>query len=146
MTKLTAISVLALLCVTSCLAQGDRGTLTGIVTDNSGAVVPVVTITVTNTLNNSVYKAATTAAGAYTVPNLPVGTYRLEFMAPGFKKLERSSVELTQGQVLRLDVTLEVGAVTETVEVNAVASGIETDTPRVSTNMPNSQLRDFRFR
>src|ERR1051325_10488297 len=121
------------LCVTTCLAQGDRGTLTGIVTDNSGAVVPVVTINVTNTLNNSIYRAASTAAGAYTVPNLPVGAYKVEFVAPGFKKLERSNIQLTQGQVLRIDVTLEIGAVTETVEVTAVASGIETDTPRVST-------------
>jgi len=60
------------LCVTACLAQGDRGTLTGIVTDNSGAVVTVVTINVTNTLNNSIYRAASTAAGAYTVPK-PTG-------------------------------------------------------------------------
>src|SRR5687768_13773662 len=131
------------LCLTFCLAQGDRGTLTGIVTDNSGAVVPVVMINVTNSLNNSIYRAATTAAGAYTVPNLPIGTYKLEFVAQGFKKLERSNIQLTQGQVLRIDITLEVGAVTETVEVTAVASGIETDTPRVSTNMPNTQLRDL---
>lgn len=129
--------------VTACFAQGDRGTLTGIVTDHSGAVVPVVAINVTNTLNNSVYRAATTAAGAYTVPNLPIGSYRLEFLAQGFKKTERTNIQLTQGQVLRIDVTLELGAVTETVEVNAVASGIETDTPRVSTNMPNTQLRDL---
>src|SRR5687767_8354576 len=96
--------------VNACLAQGDRGTFTGIVTDNSGAVVPVVTITATNTLNNSVYRSATTAAGAYTVPNLPVGTYKLEFVAQGFKKQERANLILTQGQVLRLDVTLEVGS------------------------------------
>jgi hypothetical protein len=134
---------LATLTVTVCLAQGDRASLTGIVTDNSGSVVPVVTINVTNTLNNSMYRSATTAAGVYTVPNLPVGTYKLEFVAQGFKKLERSNIALTQGQVLRVDVTLEVGAVTETVEVTAVASGIETDTPRVSTNMPNAQLRDL---
>jgi len=126
-----------------CLAQGDRGTLTGLVTDNSNAVVPSVTIAVTNTDNNSIYKAATTAAGAYTAPNLPIGNYKIEFLAPGFKKLERTNIQLTQGQVLRLDVTLEVGSVTETVEVTAVASGIETDTPRVSTNMPNQTLRDL---
>ena len=143
MKNVCKVFLAAALAVTACLAQGDRGTLTGIVTDNSGAVVPVVTINVTNTLNNSVYRAATTAAGAYTVPNLPVGTYKLEFVAQGFKKLERSNLNLTQGQVLRMDVTLEVGAVTETVEVTAVASGIETDTPRVSTNMPNTQLRDL---
>jgi hypothetical protein len=143
MRKLCVASAWILLSVMNCLAQGDRGTFTGIVTDNSGGVVPVVTINVTNTLNNSVYKSATTGAGAYTVPNLPVGTYKLEFIAPGFKKAERSNLQLTQGQVQRLDITLEVGAVTETVEVNAVASGIETDTPRVSTNMPNSQLRDL---
>src|ERR1043166_2512196 len=111
MNSLCRILLTVTLCATACLAQGDRGTLTGIVTDNSGAVVPVVTISVTNTLNNSVYRAATTAAGAYTVPNLPIGTYTLEFVAPGFKKLERSNIQLAQGQVLRIDVPLEVGAV-----------------------------------
>ena len=143
MKRLWAGFATAIVTVTLCMAQGDRGTLTGLVTDNSGSVIPVVVVTAVNMDSNSVFKSATTGAGAYTVPNLPIGNYRLEFVAPGFKKLERSSLQLTQGQVLRLDVILEIGSVTETIEVTAVASGIETDTPRVSTNMPNSQLRDL---
>ena len=143
MKRLWAGFATAIVTVTLCMAQGDRGTLTGLVTDNSGSVIPVVVVTAVNMDSNSVFKSATTGAGAYTVPNLPIGNYRLEFVAPGFKKLERSSMQLTQGQVLRLDMILEIGSVTETIEVTAVASGIETDTPRVSTNMPNSQLRDL---
>jgi hypothetical protein len=125
----------------TCLAQRDRGTFTGIVTDSSGAVVPNVQLTITQTETNAVYRAATTDAGAYTVPNLPIGPYRIEFEAPGFKKLDRSNVELSQGQVLRVDVKLEVGAVTDSVQVTAELSQVETETPRVASTMGNAQVR-----
>ena len=143
MNKRLAVFLALVLWATTCLAQQGRGTLTGIVKDSSGGVVPEVQITITNTDNNAVYKSASTGAGAYSVPNLPVGPYKIEFESAGFKKLERSNIQLSQGQVVRVDVTMEVGAVTESVQVTAELSRVETDTPRVAIDMSNRQVRDM---
>jgi hypothetical protein len=129
--------------VATCPAQRDRATLTGIVTDSSGAVVPSVPLTITNTDTGIVYRADTTEAGAYTVPNLPVGAYKVQFEAPGFKKVERLNIQLTPGQVLRVDARLEVGAVSESVEVTAELSRVETETARVAIDMANNQVNNL---
>ncbi len=94
-----------------CSAQRDRGTLTGIVTDNSGAVVPNVQVIVKNTATNVISKTMTNEVGQYTQPNLPIGPYQITFEAEGFKTLVRSNLDLAVG-VLRVDVKLEVGRVT----------------------------------
>lgn len=141
--KPTLWLILALLVFTSmCFGQRDRGTLTGIVTDSTGAVVPNTQLTITNTATNSVFKATTTETGTYNVPNLPIGAYKIEFEASGFKKLERSNIALEMGQVLRVDVTMELGAVTESVQVTAELSRVETETPRVQSTMANEQVRN----
>lgn len=141
--KLLVVVTAALTFAAVCLAQRDRGTLTGIVTDNSGAVVPSVQLTITNTATNGVYKTATNDVGQYTMPNLPIGPYQMTFEATGFKTLVRADVELSQGQILRVDVTLEVGAVTEQVRVTAELSRLESETARVITSMPESAVRDL---
>lgn len=75
-------------------AQMNRGTLTGSVTDSTGAVVPGVKIIITNTGTNARFETTSNETGTYTMPNLPPGPYKLEFASASFKKLVRSGVEL----------------------------------------------------
>jgi hypothetical protein len=124
-------------------AQLNRGSLTGTVTDPTGAVVPGVKITIQNTATNATYETESNAAGQYTMPNLPTGPYQLTFSAPGLKQFVRSGVTLGATEVLRVDATLEVGAVTERIEITAEVPRLQTETPEVGTSLSNRQLVDL---
>ena len=125
------------------LAQLNRGTFTGTVTDNSGAVIPNVKLTAKNAATGAQYDGVTNDAGQYTLPNLPTGTYTLTFEAASFKKLDRTKVELGVTQVLRVDAVLEVGSVAESIAVSAEAPRLQTDSPDVGTSLSNKQLIDL---
>jgi hypothetical protein len=100
-------------------AQGIRATVTGRVTDPSGAVVPRAKVVITNTGTNETRVVETGDEGDYTIPQLPPGDYSLTVEQPGFKKaLQRFTLETGQGA--RVDITLQAGAVTEQVEITAV--------------------------
>jgi hypothetical protein len=106
----------------SAFAQETRGSITGIVTDAGGAVIPNVTVSVTNEATNVTATATTTGEGAFTVPFLLPGSYRVAAEASGFKRLVRSGVEVRVADRLTLNLSLEPGAVTDTVSVT-VESG-----------------------
>ena len=110
------------------LAQIGTATITGRVIDSSGAVVADVAITVVNTGTNFQFAATTNADGLYRVQSLQPGPYRISFEAAGFKRLVRDGIELRVGDSLPVDATLEVGAVSESVEVKANAQLLETET------------------
>ncbi len=142
MKKIGFTIVLLLYIATLSFAQRDRGALTGIVSDTTGAVVPNVQVSVRNTGTNVVSKTVSNEVGQYTQPNLPIGPYQITFEAAGFKTLVRSNLDLTVG-VLRVDAKLEVGAVTESVQVTAEMARLETDTPRVGTALTGNVVRDL---
>src|SRR5580704_10097478 len=121
------IAAAVMLLSMSGLAQLDRGTITGTVTDASGAVVPNAKIVVKNEATNATYQTATTKAGDYTAANLPAGAYDLTFEAVGMKNLVRANVVVAVSETVRLDVSLQVGESKETVTVNAVEAGLQTD-------------------
>ncbi len=124
-------------------AQLDRGTLTGTVTDTSGAAIPGVRIVVQNVATGAQYPTQANETGQYRLPNLPNGSYQLTFEAPAFKKLVRRGIELGATQVVRVDVTLEVGSVSESVEVTAEVPRLQTDNPEVGTSLSSRQLVDL---
>ncbi|HEY3122141.1 MAG TPA: carboxypeptidase regulatory-like domain-containing protein [Vicinamibacteria bacterium] len=99
------------------LAQTIRGTLTGTVTDTTGAVVPGITVTVTNAATGISSSAVTNQQGAYTIPLLPPGTYQATVEQTGFKKYLRDGIVVQIAQTTRLDIPLQVGAMSEAVEV-----------------------------
>src|SRR3979411_62565 len=92
------------------LAQSDRGTITGTLSDPAGAVVASAPIQARNTETGVLYEAATTSTGNYTIPQLPPGTYEVSVSVPGFKKHTRSGLQVQVAATLRIDITLEVGA------------------------------------
>lgn len=125
------------------MAQLDRGTITGIVADPSGAVIPGVHVQIRNTATNAVYETASNAVGQYSMPNLPPGPYQITYQMDGFKKLVRGNLTLGVTQVLRVDGTLEVGAVAESVEVTAAPPRLQTDSPEVGTALTGKSLLDL---
>ena len=125
------------------LAQLDRGSLTGTVNDSSGAAIPKAQITVRNTATGATYTAQSSATGQYTAANLPPARYQLVFESQGLKKLLRDNVTLGATEVLRVDAVLEVGSVTESIEVTAEVPRLQTETPEVGTSLDNEQLLDL---
>jgi len=122
------------------LAQQDRATLTGSVRDPSGAVASGVKIQVTNTGTNAAYASLTNEDGRYTIPNLPIGIYKLTFLRPGFKTLVHEPVILSVAQTVRIDAEMQLGAVTESIEVREEAPSLQTDTPEVGTVLNSRAL------
>ena len=101
-------------------AQTNTGQISGTVRDASGGVLPGVTVTVTNVNTNNVYTAVTGARGEYVVTNLPVGSYSVRAELQGFRAAERTGFAMTADGRITADFALGVGALTETVEVQAV--------------------------
>src|SRR5215813_1532218 len=100
-------------------AQGSTAQITGAVTDPSGAVLPGVDVTVTQTETGLKRSVMTNETGLYVLPNLPIGPYRLEASLPGFRNYVRTGIVLQVGSNPVFNVSMEVGQVTETVEVQA---------------------------
>jgi hypothetical protein len=129
---------LALLLAAAIWGQSDRATITGTVTDATGAVVPGAQVTATQVSTNTSVKANTTSSGDFTVPSLPVGTYQVRVERQGFKTHVRENVLLTAGSIVRVDVQLEVGATQQAVEVTASLQTLQADTARVATEVSST--------
>lgn len=114
--------------VTSALsAQEFRATLTGRVADPTGAAMPNVTVQAANTGTNEVAAAVTNNQGAFTLPLLKPGTYRLSAEAAGFKKYIRDNIVLNVGDTVGVDIAMSVGESNESVTVQAEALALETE-------------------
>src|SRR6185436_1197874 len=104
----------------------DTGTLTGTVTDSTGAVVVNAQVVAINVSNNFETETVTNTEGLYRIPFLRPGTYRVRITASGFKSFVRESVELRVGATLPINGVMEVGAIAESVQVSAAAPLLET--------------------
>jgi hypothetical protein len=109
-------------------AQQETATITGIVRDQSGAIVPNATVTITNVQTNITVKTETDAAGSYVVPSLRPGEYSVTAESAGFPRIIRTGITLQVAQVARIDITLQTGTLTETVEVVGATSLLDTQT------------------
>src|SRR6476646_7820129 len=136
-----------LLCTISLLgvlsAQTGNGTITGVVTDPTGAVVANAPIEVKNTATGVVFRAVSTDTGNFTIPQLPLGSYELTTTVQGFKRYNRQNITLAAAQTLRLDIPLEIGASSEAVTVSAESTLLQTETGDLSHNITISQLNNL---
>ena len=116
--------LLAVLVFTSLgvLAQVDRATLSGVVTDPSGAVLASASIVLDSPTNGFKREVKSAANGSYQLPGLPIGTYTVSVSLNGFSTSRFDSVVLAVGQSRVLDAQLQVGAVASAIEVNAAAT------------------------
>jgi hypothetical protein len=126
LSRLMAIcSILLLPPALTAQSNAASGNLSGSVMDSTGAVIPGVVVTVTNELTALSRTNSTDDRGQYRVPLLPPGDYSVRFEKPQFKKQILTGIRVTVGQIAILDAKLEVGGVTETVEVTTAANLIE---------------------
>ncbi len=124
-------------------AQLTTATISGVVKDSTGAVVPGATVTVMNSETGLTRSSNTAGDGAYKFPALPVGTYEVRGEHTGFQRALRNGLNLSVGQDAVINLTLEVGAVEQTVAVTAEAPLIETTTANVSGLVGESEVRDL---
>jgi len=138
------VVVLALCAIASPVwGQLDRGTITGIITDSTGGVVPGVSVAAQSLDTGLKTEAVTNDVGAYTLSNLPIGRYKLSYSLTGFKTIERSEVTVGVAQSIRLDVTMEIGEVSETVTVASNAELLNRDNALVATTIQANVITDL---
>ncbi len=136
-------SILSLLCLgADARAQDITGRVTGTVTDPSGAVISGATVEVTNQGTNVSTTATTSGAGTYSVSLLPIGVYRITVMAPGFKTSTVNDVRITIGSSIREDVRLEIGVVTDNVDVTTETPPLETQA-KIATTVEGRIVREL---
>ena len=108
-------------------AQTDRGTITGTVSDATGAIIPGASIQARNTQTGAIHQAGTSETGNFTLGQLPAATYELSAELPGFKKFVRTGIIVSVASVIRIDIRLEVGAAGESVTVEAASPLLKTE-------------------
>src|SRR5262245_29890144 len=107
-------------------AQTGAASITGLVSDSTGATAPGVTISATNQATSVEYTATSNEAGVYTITSVTVGTYVVKATLSGFKTATTRPIQLEAKQVARLDFKLEVGAIEDAVEITAQAPVLQT--------------------
>jgi len=129
--------------VTTLRGQGSTATITGTVTDPSGAVVPGAAVTVLNQATGVDFHQETNSAGVYSFGALIPGTYSVTVAAKGFKTYVNRDLGLTVNQILRIDATLEVGSEAQTITVEAAAPLVNTEEGRMSAVVTGTQIANM---
>ncbi len=130
---LCCFSALLVLCVSPAGAQLDRGGIVGTVSDLAGARVPGAKVTVTNTATNTSQVMQTNGEGNYSVNNLQIGAYSVSVDKTGFKTAVENRVDVPVNQVVKVDFALSPGSESQTVEVSAAATQLQTQSSSLGT-------------
>ena len=133
--RLFVVVAAALTFIVAAWSQGATGTITGTVTDASGAVLAGATVTATNTGTGIQTKSTTNSTGIYTFVEMPPGMYAITVEATGFAKTTLSEQRLVVASNLRLDVTVQVGAITESVTIDAAASQLNVEDAQLGRSL-----------
>ncbi|HEY2016978.1 MAG TPA: carboxypeptidase-like regulatory domain-containing protein, partial [Bryobacteraceae bacterium] len=136
-------SFLLLLCLGVAVAQVNTSTMDGLVSDPQGALIARAEIAVTNTLTGQVFRTITDDRGHWAVPALPTAEYSVTATAPGFKKTTKEGIKMDAGIPATVNLSLEVGAVSETVQVSGAAEIVESATATVSSDLTGRQVSDL---
>ena len=135
-----ATAAMLVLSVAPALAQTDTGTITGLVADASGAAVAGASVQAVNQGNGLEYGTQSSATGNYVITALPIGTYDLTATSEGFQTLFRANLTISAGTRARVDIELQVGSVTETVEVTAELPLLESETSSLGQAIENTTI------
>jgi len=125
------------------LPQNVSGTISGIVHDATGAVVPKVNVTVTNTGTSATFQTTTDESGAYAIRTLPVGVYDLVAEVSGFKKYQTKGIRLQVNEVARVDVNLAVGTAAESITVSSQAVAVDTTTATLKAVVDQKRIEEL---
>jgi Carboxypeptidase regulatory-like domain len=124
-------------------AQGDRGAITGLITDAGGAVVPNVEVTATHVETNTIFRAVSTSVGVYRIPYLPPGNYRVTAEVTGFKTAVVEPVVVAVASVVTANLSLVVGSVNESVTVSAEATRLEASSSELGYNVSTEEYHQW---
>jgi len=139
-----ALTVLALvLCVSVGWAQVQTGDIVGRVTDNTGAVVPGVTVTIASPTLLQPQVAITSETGSYQFTRIPIGTYSVRFELPGFKTRVSEGIQITIGFTAEINATMEISAVEETITVRGESPVVDTKTTTKTTSFTQEALQSI---
>src|SRR5262245_32476026 len=139
----TAVALLMLSSATVARAQFDSGQISGFVREYSKAVIPNATVTATNQGNGDRRQTTANADGYFVFPNLVVGDYTITAEAPGFRRFVETNIKLSAASKISVDVDLQVGAVTESVEVSASTGQVQAETAQVGRTVEARQIQDL---
>jgi hypothetical protein len=134
--------LLSLIMTPGASAQGITGSITGTVTDQTGATVSGATVTVRELATNAEHTAITSDAGSYTVPQLPPGRYTITITKGSFKSYKQTDVTLLIDQTAQIDAQLSLGAANETIEVTSVPPVIQTEASSVGSVIDSQAIRN----
>ena len=143
MKKLLELALFSALLGLTASAQTITGAITGTVTDPTGAAVPNVKITATDTGKNQKSETTSNAAGIYTFTFLPVSDYTIAAEAQGFRRAAIGPFKLETNQVARVDVQLQVGQITESIEVKDFVQALQTETTQTGESLGSKKLTDL---
>jgi hypothetical protein len=138
-----SLMFLVFLGAATCLRAQSTGSITGTVSDPTGASIPGATVTVASPATGLSRVAETNASGNFVFPDLPIGAYTLQITKAGFETQKRSATELLTGQTIGLDIKLVVGAATQSVDVGADTQQIQTTTPEIASSVDQQQMQDL---
>src|SRR5260221_483066 len=137
------VFVLYMFCASLMFAQVSGATLTGTVTDASGATIPQAQVVITNVSTGVTRNVTTDSAGFYTAPNLLPGTYEVRITATGFSTAVQKGISLTVGAQQALNITMQVGQVSQTVEVTTEAPTVELTSSTLSAQVSGATVREL---
>ncbi|HYK91226.1 MAG TPA: TonB-dependent receptor [Acidobacteriota bacterium] len=143
MSKSWKFAAVLLLLPAAIYGQSIFGTILGTVTDESGAIVPGAKIVITNQGENTSRELVTDAQGNFEAVNLKAGTYTVTAGASGFKTFKAIDLQLAARQVLRVNASLQVGQITDSINVTANASVVTTDTGTIATTFGSQEVLDL---
>ena len=123
--------------------QEVTGTVVGVVKDASGGVVPNAAVMATNAGTNASYTGISDAEGAYSIRSLPVGVYNLSASVPGFKRYDATGIRVQVNETSRVDLQLELGSTSESVNVTATAVHVDTESPILKTVIDQSRVEEL---
>lgn len=137
------VSVVLSVVALTAWGQSDRGSITGAISDPSGAVVASAGIQAKNIDNGTVYTAGSSTTGNYVLPQLPTGNYELTVTVTGFKKYVKENIFIPVAQTVRIDVKLEVGATSDTVTVTEATPLLKTESGELSHNVTTDRINNL---
>lgn len=124
-------------------AQTALGTITGTVSDPTGAPVPNVDVTARAVTTGLTYKGQTNDSGVYVIPNVPIGQFTVTASATGFKQVQQTGINVEVSQRLRVDMRMEVGNVSESIDVTAEIPRIQTEDSSLGTVVESKRIQDL---
>jgi hypothetical protein len=143
LSRLLSAALLMSACAIGLFGQATDGNLTGTITDGSGAAIVGASVTITSQATNIQTSAKSNSSGDYRFNNIPVGTYNLSVMATGFSVMTEKNIAIELNKTATVNISMQVGAVTQTVNVTEPIVSIDTTTAQIQSSYTAQQSKDL---